>query len=260
MLVAVGDIGECTVETDDALGAAIQEEAFEVVGLLGDLAYPNGTAETYRDCLLPTWGDLVDRARPAVGNHDLAAEGGEAYWSVFGDRAGRRGEGWYSYDVGAWHVTVLNSNCELIACTPGSPQHDWLAADLDATDTRCTLAYWHHPMVGSGIYGRYPPVDPLWSAAVDGGVDLVLAAHEHHYERFSPLAADAAPDPEGVPLIIVGTGGAELRPPGPVMPGSEVLINGVAGYVRLSLAPDRYDFEFVALDGTVRDSGSGACR
>ena len=259
-IVATGDIGSCDVETDEAVGAAVAEESAAVIALLGDLVYPNGTAETYANCFLPGWGPVLDRARPAVGNHDLMADGGAAYWSIFDDRAGEPGEGWYSYDIGAWHVVVLNSNCELIACAPGSAQHDWLVADLEASDARCVLAYWHHPMTGSGIYGRYTPADPLWVAALEGGMDLLLTGHEHHYERFAPLGADVTADSSGVPVIIVGTGGAEVRPPGPVVPGSEVLINDVFGYLRLGLAPDGYQFEFVGLDGSVLDAGSGTCR
>ena len=259
-MVAVGDLTSCAIETDEAVAAAVNAEEAEVIALLGDLVYPYGTEETYSDCFLPLWGELVDRARPAVGNHDLQEDGGAAYWSIFGDRAGQPGEGWYSYDIGAWHVVVANSNCELIACTPGSPQHDWLVADLAATDARCTLAYWHHPMTSSGYYGRYPPVDPLWSAAVEGGVDLVVTGHEHYYERFAPLGADVGPDPSGVPMILVGTGGYELRPRGTVVPGSEIIIDDAFGYLRLTLEPQAYSFEFMAVDGSVLDSGSGECR
>ena len=259
-LVAVGDIARCSDEADDAVGMAVADEEADVVALLGDLVYPDGTPETYRDCFLPTWGALLERTRPAVGNHDLSADGGAAYWALFGERAGRPDEGWYSYEAGSWHVVVLNSNCQLVACTPGSPQHDWLVADLEATSARCVLAYWHHPMTASGTHGRYPPVDPLWSAAVEGGVDLVLTGHEHYYERLAPFGSNVAPDPDGVPLIVAGTGGAGLRPRQDVVAGSEVIIEDVHGYVRLSLAAGGYTFEFVDLDGEVRDRGSASCR
>lgn len=258
-MVAVGDIGNCEADTDDAVAAAVLEEEPAVVALLGDLVYPAGTTQTYRDCFLPSWHEVVELARPAVGNHDLKSDGGAAYWEIFGDRAGEPTEGWYSYDIGAWHVVVLNSNCELGICGPDSPQHDWLVTDLAATDADCVLAYWHHPMTSSGFYGRYPPVDPLWVASVEGGVDLVLTGHEHYYERLAPLGADVVPDPDGVPLIMAGTGGVELRPRGEVVSGSEVIIDDAFGYLRLELAPDKYEFEFMALDGAVRDSGAGSC-
>jgi hypothetical protein len=150
VLVAAGDIADCGWEEDSATAALIQEHPDAVVAAIGDLVYPNANTETFDKCFDPAWGALRDRIRPAVGNHDLAADAGAAYWSYFGTDAGAPGEGWYSYDHGAWHVVVLNSNCDRIGCQEGSPQHAWLIADLAAADAACTLAYWHHARFTSG--------------------------------------------------------------------------------------------------------------
>lgn len=259
VLVAAGDIASCEQETDSAVAALIEAQEEATVAALGDLVYPEGSDAYYAKCYDDAWGAFRDRTRPAIGNHDAVTDGGAAYFDYFDAAAGEPGEGWYAYELGAWYVVVLNSNCEVVRCEPGSPQHDWLLGDLAASDAPCTLAYFHHPPTGSGIHGRYPPVDPLWAVLVDADVDLALAGHEHHYERFAPLGADARPDPEGLRLIIAGTGGIALRAAGEPVPGSEVVIDDTHGILRLELAPDGYAFEFVAVDGSVRDRGAGTC-
>lgn len=142
----------------------------------------------------------MERTRPAAGNHDLEADGGTAYWDLFDDRAGTRGEGWYSHDIGVWHVVVLNSNCHHIGCDIGSDQHGWLVSDLAASDADCSLAYWHHPRFTFGIHGDEPVLwTSFWTTMADAGAELVLTGHDHHYERFAPMdgvgALDAGPAP-----------------------------------------------------------------
>jgi hypothetical protein len=257
-LIAAGDIASCDEEADGATAALIAGSD-GTVAPLGDLVYPAGSDATYAQCYAPVWGGFLDRTRPAIGNHDMQDDGGAAYFRYFGDRAGPVGAGWYAYDLGEWHVVVLNSNCEVIGCGPGSEQDAWLLADLAASDARCTLAYWHHPRFSSGPHGDYGPVAPLWEAVALEGAEIVLVGHDHLYERFAPMAADGSADPSGVRQFTVGTGGKALYVANRVAPNSEVLIDDAFGVLELQLAPDFYDWRFITIDGSVADEGSGDC-
>lgn len=257
-LIAAGDIAACDEEADSAT-AALVEGLEGTVATLGDNVYPAGSDPTYAECYDPVWGGFLDRTRPAIGNHDMQDDGGAAYHRYFGDRAGRPGEAWYSYELGDWHVVVLDSNCEVVACAPGSPQHDWLLADLAASDARCTLAYWHHPRFSSGPHGDYPPVASLWDALEAADADLLLVGHDHLYERFAPQNPDGTPDQSGIRQITVGTGGKALYAAQRVAPNSEVIIDDAFGVLELTLQADAYDWRFLTVDGTTADSGSGDC-
>ena len=257
-LIAAGDIAACDEDADSAT-ATLVESLEGIVATLGDNVYPAGSDATYAQCYDPVWGGFLDRTRPAIGNHDMQDDAGAAYHRYFGDRAGRPGEAWYSYDLGAWHVVVLDSNCEIVACAPGSPQHEWLLADLAASDARCTVAYYHHPRFSSGPHGDYPPVAPLWDALEAAGADLVLAGHDHLYERFAPQAPDGSPDPSGIRQITVGTGGKALYAAERVAPNSELIIDDTFGVLQLTLHADAYDWRFLTVDAVVADAGTGAC-
>ena len=257
-LIAAGDIAACDEEADSATAAVV--EALEgTVATLGDSVYPAGSDATYLQCYDPAWGALLDRTRPAIGNHEMQDDAGAAYYRYFGDRAGTPGEGWYSYDLGAWHAVVLNSNCEIVACTPGSLQHEWLLADLAASDARCTLAYWHHPRFSSGPHGDYSPVAPLWEAVDAADADLVLVGHDHLYERFAPQAPDGSADPSGIRQLTIGTGGKALYAAQRVAPNSELIIDDTFGVLELTLHADAYDWRFLTVDVAVADAGTGAC-
>lgn len=259
VLIAAGDIASCDLEGDAATAALIEDLEGTVLAL-GDLAYPAGSDATYRDCYGPTWGAFLDRTNPAIGNHDLQADGGAAYHRYFGERAGTAGEGWYSFDIGDWHVVVLNSNCELIACGPGSPQHDWLTADLADSSAPCTLAAMHHPRFSSGPHGDYTPVAPLWDALDAADADLLLVGHDHIYERFAPQDGSGAAAADGLRQITAGTGGYTLYAAERVAPNSELIIDDALGVLVLSLHPDSYDWSFIGVDGAELDSGSADCR
>ena len=260
VVVAAGDIADCALEGDSATAALIGERPDAVVAALGDLVYPNGTADTYAQCYVPAWGNFVERTRPAVGNHDLAADGGAAYWELFGDFAGTPGEGWYSYDIGGWHVVVLNSNCDRIGCDIGSAQHDWLTADLAASEADCTLAYWHHPRFTSGKHWTDPVFGAaFWTTLADAGAELLLTGHDHHYERFAPMDAAGSVVANGLRQFIVGTGGAVLRPVVRLAPGSELIVDDAHGILELSLSPGAYAWSFIGADGVELDAGSGTC-
>ena len=257
-LIAAGDIAACALDGDSAT-AALVTGLDGTVATLGDHVYPDGSDETFAECYDPAWGSLRDRTRPAVGNHDLSGDGGAAYFRYFGDGAGVPGEGWYSYDIGDWHIVVLNSNCELIPCTPGSAQYEWLAADLVGASVPCTLAYMHHPRFSSGPHGDYPPVAPLWDALHLAAADVVLVGHDHLYERFASQTPAGIADPNGIRQFTVGTGGYQLYAAERVAPNTEVLIDDALGVLELTLRPDSYDWRFLTVDGAEPDAGSSAC-
>ena len=257
-LVAAGDIAACDMEGDSATAALIADLE-GTVATLGDNVYPAGSDETFAQCYDPVWGPFRDRTRPAIGNHDLSGDGGAAYFRYFGDGAGIPGEGWYSYDIGDWHIVVLNSNCELIACTPGSAQYEWLVDVLSAASVQCTLAYMHHPRFSSGPHGDYPPVAPLWEALHAAAADVVLVGHDHLYERFAPQTPAGIADASGIRQFMVGTGGYQLYGAERVAPNSEVLIDDALGVLELTLQPDSYDWRFLTIDGMAADTGTGAC-
>jgi hypothetical protein len=259
VLVAAGDVADCSMAGAALTSELVADFPDATVAVLGDLAYPTGTAERFDACYDPTWGQFVDRTRPAIGNHDLDADDGAPYYATFGEAAGTPGEGWYSYELGAWHVVVLNSNCDRIGCEEGSPQHRWLVDDLADADATCTLAYWHHPRFTSGMNGDEARVGPFWSALADAGAEVILVGHDHHYERFEPLAADGSADPDGIRQFIVGTGGAVIRPRVREAPGSAIIIDNTWGILWLRLTADGYLWSFLTVDGRGADTGTEEC-
>ena len=250
-LLAAGDIASCALSGDERT-ARLLDGLAGTVAALGDLAYESGTATEFRDCYHPTWGRHRDRTRPAPGNHDYRTDSGGPYYDYFGAAAGEVGKGWYSYDLAGWRVIVLNSNCGSVGCGNGSEQANWLAAELAANPAECTVAYWHHPRHSSGKHGPTTSVDTFWRILAGGGADVVMNGHEHNYERFGLI--------DGIRSFIVGTGGASLRSFGATAPGSEVRINGVHGVLALTLDVRGYQWQFVDVDGNVRDSGNDTCR
>jgi hypothetical protein len=261
VLVGAGDIADCGRSEDESTATLLDAIDGTVIAI-GDLVYPAGNDATYAECYGSSWGRHLDRTRPAVGNHDAQDDGGAAYFRYFGDRAGTPGEGWYAYEAGAWHVIVLNSNCELVGgCGAGSPQDDWLLADLAAGDAACTLAYWHHPRFSSGPHGGDPRVAPFWQALYDADADLVLAGHDHIYERFAPQDPNGQTDAaRGIRQLTAGTGGKDLYAFEHQPANSELAINDRFGVLELTLTDDAYAWRFVAApDASVLDSGSGSC-
>jgi hypothetical protein len=261
ILLAAGDIASCRLEGDSAT-ASLLDRLPGTIAALGDTAYESGAPSEYADCYEPTWGRHRERTRPALGDHEFQTNDAAGYFAYFGSAAGTPGEGWYSYELDGWHVVALNSNCARISCAEDSPQLTWLRADLDASDARCTLAYWHHPRFSSGAHGSTRSVQPLWQALADAGAEIVMSGHDHDYERFAALDANGAPDPErGMRQFVVGTGGASLRGFG-LFPtgGSEARDASTHGVLQLTLGQDRYEWRFIPVEGsTFTDSGSGSC-
>ena len=192
---------------------------------LGDNSNETGTAAQYADCYGATWGQFLDRTSASAGNHDYYANGAASYFAYFGKAAGPSGTGWYSYDLGGWHIVVLNAECEYVGgCGPGSPQDRWLVADLAAHPATCTLAYWHQPRFSSGAPGQATDVayQWFWEDLYAFHADVVLNGHAHDYERFAPQTPSGKASPTGIREFVVGTGGAGQIPLGTVQPNSEV--------------------------------------
>jgi acid phosphatase type 7 len=262
VMVGAGDIADCN-SPGAAATAKLVDRIPGTVFTLGDNAYPGGTAKEFAECYDATWGRFKDRTRPAAGNHDYVLAGARAYYDYFGPAAGDPMEGYYSYDLGTWHIIVLNSDCaQMSGCKEGSPQEQWLRADLAAHPAECTLAYWHHPLFGSsGPHSANVEMQPIWWDLYRAGADVVLNGHAHNYERLAPLDPKGVLDPKrGIREFIVGTGGRDHRKFSKIMAASEARNSDTFGVLKLTLHPGSYDWEFVPETGkTFTDSGSAAC-
>jgi calcineurin-like phosphoesterase family protein len=261
LLVAAGDIGRCGSDGDEATAALVQARPRAVVAALGDLAYSRGLPDEFERCYGESWGAFKARTRPTPGNHEYGTPDAAGYFGYFGRWAGTPGRGWYSYRLGAWHVVVLNSNCDQVGgCQRGSAQEAWLRRTLAANRVRCTLAYWHHPRFSSGdVHGAHDKVEDLWRALYAAGADIVLSGHDHVYERFALQAPDGRPAPgRGLRQFVVGTGGSSLYGFVPPRANSQARV-AAYGVLALSLAPGGYSWRFVDTDERVRDAGSARC-
>lgn len=223
----------------------------------GDNTYPTGSARSFRECYEPTWGRHKHRTRPSPGNHDYGEPGALPYYEYFGANAGD-GRGYYSYTLGAWLVLSLNSN---VAADDGSAQMRWVDHEIASHPTRCALAYWHHPVVTSGPNGDNPHMRAMWRTMVSAGVDVVLAGHDHIYERYGEMDEHLGPAPgTGTRQFIVGTGGATPYDLVRLQPLSEAR-TAVLGVLKLTLRHDRYDWQFVGVPGAgFHDAGTTSCR
>ena len=241
---------------------------------LGDIQYEDGQLSKFTASFDPTWGRLKPLIRPVVGNHEYRVPGAAGYFDYFNGvgaadgPAGARGAGYYSFDLGRWHLVALNSQCahavptpEAPSCAAGSPQERWLREDLAAHPSRCTLAFFHHPLQSSGVPGVTKAVAPLWQALADHGVEAALVGHDHAYERFAPIDASGAVDPErGIRELVVGTGGKSLARRRWNAPNSQVRRTASAGILQLTLRADDFSWSFVtAPGGRVGDSGTSDC-
>jgi len=262
VLVGAGDIADCKDLSGAEATAKLLDRLPGTVMAVGDLAYPDGSKENFA-CYERTWGRAKSRTRPAPGNHEFHSSGATPYFDYFGPVAGDSKTGYYSYELGPWHIIVLNSECKDVGgCDFGSPQEKWLRSDLAAHPAACTLAYWHKPLFSSGsAHGNDLTVKPLFQALYEANADLVVGGHDHDYERFAPQTPDGAPDPvRGIREFVVGTGGKNHRPFGEPKPNSEVRDATAFGVLKLTLKPGAYDWQFVPEAGkSFTDSGSGVC-
>jgi hypothetical protein len=272
---------------ESATAEVLRERAPTTVLPLGDVQYECGDAAEFQRAYSATWGQFKSVSRPAVGNHEYGGECGgsdaSGYFDYFGAAAGEKG--WYSFDVGGWHLIALNSQCRagrglesVGGCNPGSEQYRWLQADLAANKNACTLAYWHEPRFTSGQHGPARQMADIWNALVAAKVDVVLSAHNHVYERFEfighmdaprdtrqnseSITETPNPDPQGIQQFVVGTGGRNhIKFKKPPMVGEVVRDDTSFGILAMTLKPGSYDWEFVPVkDSTFRDGGAAKCR
>lgn len=273
-VVAVGDIS-CSPKSDNynggdgnhqgchmkhtaQLARSMQPKALL---LLGDLQYEDGTLEHFKQAYAKSWGaeDLLAISKPAPGNHEYNTPKATGYYEYFGALAGDPAKGYYSYDLGGWHFIALNSNCKDVACDENSEQLKWLKADIASGSQRCTAAYYHHPLHSSGSHGGNTFMKPIYDELTRGAVDVVLAGHDHLYERFAPQDGSAVGSRQAPRSFIVGTGGKDRYPFRSTEPNSEVRISSAFGVLRLQLQPSYYSWEFIDEDGKLLDSGSDRC-
>jgi hypothetical protein len=235
----------------------------DVVLTVGDNQYEKGTAAEFASAFDPSWGRFKSIIRPAVGNHEYYTAAAVPYYAYFGSVAGDPAQGWYSFDVGAWHVVELNSNCaDVGGCGLTSPQAQWLTTDLATNPAACTLAFFHHPRFSSGgEHGGDTTFDAFWQLLYAGGADLILNGHDHDFERFSPQSPSGAADSvAGIREFVVGTGGREPAAFGSAVAHSESRATGLTGVLRMTLRGGSYDWSFQGVPGeTFTDAGTGSC-
>jgi hypothetical protein len=260
-LVAVGDIGTCAGTGDDATGVLVESLAGTILGL-GDHADPAGATADFDTCFDPAWGRHRDRMRPVPGEDEYLAAGATPYFTYFGSAAGDPTKGYYSFDVGDWHIVALNSRCaEIGGCEDTSPMGQWLDADLLANEKVCMLVYLHDPRYSSGEVGVDETVFGLWQMLYDYGVDVILQGDDQAYERFARMGPTGVADPlRGIRSFVVGTGGQGSQAAVESEPNSEVRDETTFGVLQLTLAPTSYSWEFVgAGPGSFTDSGTEDC-
>ena len=233
---------------------------------LGDNQYDAGALSAYTSVYHPTWGRFDPLASPVPGNHEYGTSGAGGYFSYFGARAGTRGQGWYSYDLGAWHLLALNSECNHLSgspCASGGAEETFVRTDLASHRNVCTLAYFHEPVFSSGSapVANAAAMMPIWRDLYAAHVDLVLNGHKHNYQRANLLGATGAVDSRGIRLIIVGTGGEDHSGSAALRSGFQVFDNKTFGVLSVVLHAGSYDWRFVPEPGrTFTDAGTDLCR
>jgi hypothetical protein len=275
VMIGAGDIANCGSQlslgtahlVDSVLRADSVAGVDYVVFTLGDNVYKSGSAYEFASCFAAGWGDTTKRImaklRPAPGNHEYLTADANAYYTYFGKAAGEPGKGYYANDAGAWRVIVVNSEI-IVSSAFGDAarkeQMDWVAKDLKDNAKPCTIAYWHNPRFSSGWHGNDTKFIPLWQLLYDNGVDLVLAGHDHNYERFLPMTPAGVLDTaRGITQIVVGTGGAVLRGFSTIRPNSAYRIEGRTGVLLLTLGAAEYRSAFLEVGGRVWDQSGGKC-
>jgi len=278
-VVAVGDIscdpassrynqgrgtkGQCHMLATSDLAISMKPDA---VLLLGDNQYENGALEAYKKAWVHSWGrsELKEITHPATGNHEYNTPGASGYFDFFGDKAGERGKGYYSFNLGTWHVVALNTGsndyCKPLSCDGGSEQEKWLREDLAKNTSSCTLAYWHRPLFTSGLHRGAVETRSFWNDLYRARADLILNGHSHQYERFDAQDPNGASDPDrGIVQFVVGTGGKNLKGFWWRKKNSAMRISDSFGVLKLELRQKDYSWAFVSEEGKVLDRGTEQC-
>jgi hypothetical protein len=264
VLVAAGGQHACDGTGDDQTAALLGGLDPQVVASLGDESGEYGYLSEFTGCYDPTWGAFKAITRPVPGNHDYEGDStASGYFTYWSGAAGSPGQGWYSYDLGTWHILAINSNCGLAGgCGTNSPEVQWIRQDLAAHPGSCTLAYFHHPLFASTSEPGYNgPVNYIYQALYNGGVDVVLNAHARSYERFAPQDPSGNLDTAyGIREFIVATGGATLDNSSHHAANSQAWQASTLGVLKLTLDPGSYDWQFVPVaGGSYSDAGSDSC-
>lgn len=261
VLVGAGDIATCTNLSGAQATAALLDSIPGTVFTLGDNSYPDGSDWNFAHCYDITWGRHRYRTMPSIGNHEYNSTDAMDYYNYYGSTAGTPMHAWYSYNLGTWHIIVLDSNCNEIDCTSGSPEYTWLQNDLAANTHPCILSMWHHPLFVSTAGSEKTWTQPLWQLLYNAKADLNLAGHDHVYERFAPQDVNGQADPNGMVEIVVGTGGESMGGFDPTfLPNSLVRNDGTFGVLKLTLQTNSYTFQFIPVAGSsFTDSGSATC-
>jgi hypothetical protein len=263
-IVSAGDIAGCggTTSGEFQTAALIEGQPNATVLSLGDHAYPNGTPAEFANCYGPSWGRFKDRTRPIPGGHEYNTPGAAGYYGYFGAAAGDPSKGWYSYDLGEWHIVALNAVCDKVGCEAGSEQEQWLRQDLADHPTACTMALLHEPRFSSGaVHGGTTDMEPFWEALYEHGAEVVLSGDDHLYERFLPQTPYGDLDTAtGITQFVVGSGGFYLYDFAPTEPNSSYRLNTTYGVIKMTLESDGYSWKYLRTDGApTTDSGSAGC-
>jgi hypothetical protein len=245
--------------------AALVQDA-DAVLVLGDLQYERGSLGAFQGGYDHSWGRFADITYPTLGNHEWHTSGAAGYfdyWASKGRPAGDRGRGFYSFDLGGWHLIALESTC-LSSCGEGSAQDTFLERDLARTESECILAFWHHPLFNSGaVHGEemLPNVRAFWDDLFAGGADVVVNGHEHNYQRYAEQGPGGGLTRQGIRQFVAGTGGRNLYD---LLDRKDANYEAGAvrfGVLRLILREISYSWEFVDADGSVVDRGGPtSCR
>jgi hypothetical protein len=245
-LVGAGDIGDCA-STGPYDTALLLDKIPGTIFTAGDNVQGVGAGGEYRNCFAPSWGRHLERIRPSPGNHDYVTSYGANYFNYFGESAGPGTRGYYSYNLGAWHIVSLNSNVSVDA---KSAQVAWLRTDLAANVAPCILAYWHHPLFSSSGGVSESKMRDFWQVLYEFHAEIVINGHTHVYSRGALVDPNGNARSNGIRQFIVGTGGAVYNEGKPL----------TWGVLKLTLRPRAYDWQFVPVKGvTLTDSGSATC-
>lgn len=275
IILAVGDIASCASNGDELTATLVDSvlkadsaaNVQDAVLTLGDNAYPDGSARDFLTCFAPSWGDsnkrIMKEIRPTPGNHEHLSGMAAPYYAYFGDRAGSPNKGYYSYDLGEWHIIALNSEMIVnvgFTAEVRNAQLEWLDQDLKSNTKTCTLAYWHHPRWSSGWHGNDPRIDVFWQRLYNAGVDVILNGHDHEYERYLPQSPAGVLDSvKGMTQFVVGTGGGLLRGfTRRASPGG-FRLEGYYGVLKVTLGASEYQWAFLDTAGHLWDPGAGKC-
>ena len=271
VLIGAGDIASCSSSSKDEQTSSLvlqvlQEDPTALAFTAGDNVYDNGTAAEFASCYHPSWGRFKDQTRPVAGNHEYETGNANGYFDYFNGVgadsgvAGKRGKGWYSFDHGAWHVIVVNSDSH-VGVGAGSAQRQWVIADLAANPRECTLAIWHHARFFSGSTSLDGRVEALWRVLYDAGADLVVSGHNHFYDRFAPQTTmGVRDDAYGIRQILAGGGGKGVSSSVPPARVNSEKRGAAFGVLKLTLRQASYDWEYLTIPGTTfTDAGSSDC-